>query len=203
MKNFETDIIRCQKNISQFIREGLVPAGQTTQFIVGTTDESDREIIERLHWEYKNLNVKRGYFSHFTPIKGTPLGNRDISRSHRRRENFLYRIDWLLRKYNYQVRDIYSILDDAEMIPLNIDPKMSLATGDDIFPLDVNEASFNELLRCPGIGEISARRIINLRRVKKKINNIRDLQRLGVVIKRAKPFLLVKGKRWSRITDFL
>ncbi|MFW9777788.1 MAG: putative DNA modification/repair radical SAM protein [Candidatus Heimdallarchaeota archaeon] len=203
MKDYHNDIIRCQKQISQFIRRGLVPAGQTTQFIVGTTGETDREIIERLYWEYKYLNLKRGYFSHFTPIKGTPLGNREISANPRRREHFLYRIDWLLRKYNYQVGDIYTILDDSEMIPLNIDPKMSLAARDDLFPLDVNEASYNELLRVPGIGEISARRIINLRRVKREIHYIGDLKKLGVIVKRAKPFLIVKGRRYSRITEFL
>ncbi|MFW9855189.1 MAG: putative DNA modification/repair radical SAM protein [Candidatus Thorarchaeota archaeon] len=202
MKDYQNDIISCQKHISKFIRQGLAPAGQTTQFVVGTTGETDREIIERLHWEYKNLDLKRGYFSHFTPIKGTPLGHREISTSHRKRENFLYRIDWLLRKYDYKVGDIYSILDEAEMIPLTIDPKVSLAATDDLFPLDVNEASYDELLRVPGIGEISARRIINLRKVKKEMHSVGDLQRLGVVVKRAKPFLIVNGWQYSKINEF-
>jgi predicted DNA-binding helix-hairpin-helix protein len=182
----------------------LIPAGQTTQFIVGTTDESDREILERLHWEYKILDLKRGYFSSFTPVKGTALENKRISLTQqRKRENFLYRVDWLHRKYQCQIDDIYSILNEEEMIPLNIDPKVSLALKDDIFPLDINEASYDELLRVPGIGEVSARRIINLRKANKKIGDLKDLRRLGTVLKRAKPFLIVNRRRHTRLTEFL
>jgi putative DNA modification/repair radical SAM protein len=202
MKNFETDIIKCQKYIQQYIKEGLVPAGQTTQYIVGTAGESDREIMESLHWEYKNLDLKRGYFSTFTPIKGSPIKSTGSYWQKRRRENFLYRVDWLVRKYEYNIKDIFSIMDEGGMIPLNIDPKISLALTDEIFPLDVNEATFNELLRVPGIGETSARRIINLRRVNKKICDYKDLQRSGAVVRRAKSFLLVNGKRQKRLPEF-
>jgi putative DNA modification/repair radical SAM protein len=203
MKNYDTDIIRCQKYIHQFIEDGLVPAGQTTQFIVGTTGESDYEILERLHWEYRNLDLRRGYFSAFTPIKGTPLESKRIPETYqRKRENFLYRVDWLFRRYQYGIEKIYSILDEEGMIPLKIDPKVSLALKDDIFPVDVNEASFNELLRVPGIGEVSSRRIINLRRVNKRIENYKDLQRLGVVLKRAKSFITINGQRQTRLKEF-
>ncbi len=203
MKNYETDIINCQKHIKEYIQEGLLPAGQTTQYIVGTAGESDREIMESLHWEYENLDLRRGYFSSFIPVKGSPIKSHGSYHQERRRENFLYRVDWLIRKYEYQIRDIFSIMDDEGMIPLNTDPKISLALNDDIFPLDVNEASYRELLRVPGIGETSARRIINLRKVNNKIMNYRDLQRLGAVVKRVKPFLIVNGKRQRRITEFL
>jgi predicted DNA-binding helix-hairpin-helix protein len=204
MKNYDTDIIKCQKYIHQFIEEGLVPAGQTTQFIVGTTGESDQEIIERLHWEYRNLDLRRSYFSAFTPIKGTPLESKTIPETYqRKRENFLYRVDWLFRRYQYRIESIYSIMDDKGMIPLNVDPKVSLALKDDIFPVDINEASYNELLRVPGIGEVSSRRIINLRKINKKIESYRDLQRLGVVIKRAKSFITVKGQRQTSLKEFV
>ena len=204
MKNYETDIIRCQKFIHQFIEEGLVPAGQTTQFIVGTTGESDREILESLYWEYQNLDLRRGYFSAFTPIKGTPLESKKIPEEYqRKRENFLYRVDWLLRRYQYGIKKIYSIIDEQGMIPLNTDPKVSLALKDDTFPVDINEASYNELLRIPGIGEVSSRRIINLRKANKKIENYSDLRRLGVVLKRAKSFITVKGRRQTSLKEFL
>ena len=203
MKNYETDIINCQKNISQNIKEGLVPAGQTTQFIVGTTGETDQEILERLHWEYKNLNLKRGYFSAFTPIKGTPMERKKVSEEYqRKRENFLYRVDWLYRRYSYEMENIFSTMNEDGMIPLNVDPKISLALNDDNFPLDINEASYSELLRIPGIGETSAKRIINLRTVNQKINDYRDLKRLGVVVNRAKSFITIKGKRQTRIMEF-
>lgn len=203
MKNYDTDIISCQKHIRHFIKEGLVPAGQTTQFIIGTTGESDREILERLHWEYINLELKRSYFSRFTPIKGTPLEDKKVLiGSPRKRENFLYRIDWLYRRYRYDMENIFSILDENGMIPLNVDPKVSLALEDDIFPLDINKTSRQELLRVPGIGETSSRRIINLRKVNKKISNYKDLQRLGVVINRAKSFITINGQRQTRIKEF-
>jgi predicted DNA-binding helix-hairpin-helix protein len=181
----------------------LVPAGQTTQYIVGTIGESDREIIESLNWQYNNLDLRRGYFSTFTPVKGTQLKSTASYITKRKRENFLYRVDWLARKYEYRIKEIYSILDDDDMIPLNIDPKVSLALKDDIFPLDINQASFSELLRVPGIGETSSKRIINLRRVNKKINSYSDLRRVGVVLKRAKPFIIVNGKRQTQITEFI
>ncbi|MFX0015940.1 MAG: putative DNA modification/repair radical SAM protein [Promethearchaeota archaeon] len=203
MKNYDTDIIRCQEIIYQYIKKGLVPAGQTTQFIIGTTEESDQEIVERLYWEYKRLDLKRAYFSAFTPIKGTPLEDKKVSETyHQRRENFLYRVDWLFRRYKYEIESIYSIMTDQGMIPLNIDPKILLALNDDIFPLDVNKASYSELLRVPGIGEVSARRIINLRKVNNKIHSYKDLQRLGVVVRRAKSFLTINGKRQTRIREF-
>lgn len=204
MKSYETDILACQKHIHNYFKEGLSPAGHTTQFIVGTTTESDHEIIERLHWEYSTLELKRVYFSGFTPIKGTPLGHKKVlEKKGRKRENYLYRLDWLYRRYNYGIERIFSIMDENGMIPLGIDPKISLALKDDLFPLDVNEASYEELLQVPGIGEISSRRIINLRKNNKKISNYGDLQRVGVVVKRAKSFITVNGRRQTRIKEFI
>lgn len=203
MKNYDTDMIKCQKNIQENIAKGLVPAGQTTQYIVGTVGESDREIIESLNWQYNNLELRRAYFSTFTQVKGTPLKSPGSYISTKKRENFLYRVDWLTRKYEYEIKEIYSILDEDDMIPLNIDPKISLALKDDIFPLDINEANYSELLRVPGIGETSTKRIINLRRVNKKINSYSDLRRTGAVLKRAKPFIIVNGKRQTQITEFI
>jgi predicted DNA-binding helix-hairpin-helix protein len=74
---------------------------------------------------------------------------------------------------------------------------------DEIFPLDINQASYTELMRVPGIGETSAKRITNLRRVNKKIKNYGDLRRAGVVLKRAKSFIIVNGKRQTQITEFI
>ncbi len=201
-KNYTTDIIKCQKQIQDFYKDGNIPAGHTTQFIVGTVGETDYEILEQLHWEYQNVDLKRGYFSAFDPIKGTPLEKVKPIQKSARRENFLYRTDWLYRKYNYSIEEIYSILDDNGMIPLQIDPKLSLALEDETFPLDINEASYEQLIRIPGIGELSAQRIINLRKEKKQIESYTDLKRVGVVVKRAKSFMIVNGKRAKRLTEF-
>ncbi|MFW9991124.1 MAG: putative DNA modification/repair radical SAM protein [Candidatus Odinarchaeota archaeon] len=199
-KDFDRDIIRCQQTIQDYFNKGLLPAGQTTQFIVGATDETDKDIIKMLEWEYKNVGLKRGYFTAFNPVKDTPLENQ-IGEKHER-EVQLYRIDWLYRKYNYGVQEILNILNEDEMLPLKGDPKLMMAMKDDRIPLDVNEASVAELLRVPGIGEISAKRIVNLREVGQKITGHADLQRVGVVVKRARPFLIVNGKRETRLTDF-
>jgi putative DNA modification/repair radical SAM protein len=203
-KNYYSDILKCQNYIKQNIDKGLTPAGQTTQFVIGSTDETDREVIERLLWEYQHLDIRRGYFSAFIPVKGTGLGRKKIDCIElKRRENFLYRVDWLARRYHYKREEIYSILNEEDMIPLAIDPKIAVALKDDRFPIDVNEASYTDLLRVPGIGETSARRIINLRKVKKKITNYRDLRRVGSVVQRAKPFLIVDGKKMTRLIDYL
>lgn len=201
-KDYILDIIRPQKIIMQLIESGLTPAGHTTQFIIGASSESDKEIFERLVWEYKHYNLKRGYFSAFTPMKETPLEKVKLPYTISKRENFLYRIDWLFRKYSYKKEEIISILNEDGMLPLHIDPKLAIAFEDKIFPLDVNEASYEELLRCPGIGEVSAKRICNLRKINHKIKSYKDLCQLGVVLKRAKPFLIVNGRKQTNLNGF-
>lgn len=202
MKSYEHDIIKCQKQIQGFVKKHL-PAGHTTQYVIGAIGESDKELIESIDWEYENVDIKRAYFSSFVPVKGTPLEKAKPEENIRRRENFLYRTDWLMRQYKYSKEDMFSILNDDDMLPLETDPKVTLALKDDLLPLDVNEASYSELLHVPGIGYQSARRIINLRKVNQKIENHKDLRRLGVVWKRAKSFVVINGKRQSRMTDFL
>ena len=201
-KDYYLDIVRPQKTIKQLIESGLTPAGHTTQFIIGAAGESDKEIFERLVWEYNHVNIKRGYFSAFTPMKGTPLEKVKLPYTMSKRENFLYRIDWLFRKYSYKREEIISILNEDGMIPLHIDPKMAIAFQDEIFPLDVNEAGYKELLRCPGVGEVSAKRICNLRKINNKIKSYKDLSRLGVVLKRAKPFLIIDGRKQTNLKEF-
>jgi predicted DNA-binding helix-hairpin-helix protein len=199
-KNFNTDIIRCQRSIRNYIDKGLLPAGQTTQFVVGVADETDRDIIKRLEWEYESMGIKRGYFTAFNPIKDTPLANRNPEKHER--EVQLYRIDWLYRKFGFSTNEILGLMTEEDMLPLKTDPKLLLAMNDDHLPLDVNEATLEELLRVPGIGEVSAKRIINLRNAGQEIRSYKDLQRIGTVVKRSRPFLIVDGKRETRLQDF-
>ena len=115
----------------------------------------------------------------------------------------LYQVDWLHRIYNYNSKELSSILNEEGFLPLRDDPKLLLARQDDIFPLSINEASFDELMRVPGIGERSANRIIELQKEKVDIRKPLQLKNVGVVIKRALPFLKVGNMIQTTMDDFM
>ncbi len=168
----------------------LIRAGTITQFVVGAADESDREILSATERLYQDLNLRRAYFSAFSPIPDTPLENHPptpLLREHR-----LYQADWLMRFYGFKMHEL--ILDPEGNLPLEHDPKEAWALAHpNFFPLEVNTAPYELLLRVPGIGPISAQRIVKIRRFC-SLTDPRQLTRLGVVTKRAAPFLLLKGR---------
>ncbi|MGB9936343.1 MAG: radical SAM protein [Methanobacterium sp.] len=187
-KNFKIDILRRIKWINRLSKKDphLAPSGQTTQFIVGATDETDEEILKRTKWLYDKYDVRRSYFSAFNPLKDTPLEYRE--EPHPLRTGRLYQADYLLNSYGFSLDEL--IFDEEGNIDTQIDPKYSFALNNrDLFPLDVNSSSFDELIRVPGIGNISAKRIITLRKRGAKINKLEELRNLGVAIKRAGPFI--------------
>lgn len=198
-KDYVNDILRCQKNIRDFIRKGLTPAGHTTQFVLADWGGTDKEIVQRLDWEYRNVDLKRGYFKAFNPIEGTKFAN--IQAESAMREVQLYRTDWLMRKYEIDKKEILTVMNEKDMIDLDKDPKVLLAMNSDLFPLDINEANYNELIRVPGIGEVTAKRIINLRKIRKKLNSFSELQQLGGVVRRARPFLIINGKKSTNLKN--
>ncbi|MFX0035695.1 MAG: helix-hairpin-helix domain-containing protein [Candidatus Hermodarchaeota archaeon] len=181
----------------------ILNSGQTTQFVVGAAEnESDYELLKRIDWGYKEIDLRRAYFSSFIPIEGTPLAGKQeapLTREHR-----LYQSDWLLRIYHYKLEDIKEILNDDGNLP-NGDPKIHLAHKyfEDHNRVNPNEASYEELLRVPGIGPISAKRIINLRAKKFIFSKRKDLQSVGVVLKRADPFLVLNGNSQTTLHDFV
>ena len=172
-------------------RGGLMRAGQTTQFVVGAADETDREIMRTTHRLYRELGLARVYFSAFQPIVDTPLEDRPptpLIREHR-----LYQADFLLRRYGFEFDDL--VFDEDGNLPKSFDPKMMWAlTHPELFPVEVNLASREELLRVPGIGPRSAARIIKLRR-QGRFRSLQDLSKIGVVAKRAAPFILLDGRQ--------
>jgi putative DNA modification/repair radical SAM protein len=179
-----------------------IPSGQTTQFVVGAADETDWDIIKRLDWEYKAIKLKRGYFSAFSPIQGTDLEKKEstpLLREHR-----LYQTDWLMRLYKIPINDIKGILTDMDNLPRQ-DPKIFLARNyfDDKLPLDINNLPYNEILKIPGIGLTSARRILKLRKKGIKISKKGQLKNIGVVLKRAEPFLKIGNSFQTNMTNFL
>ncbi len=172
----------------------FVPAGQSTQMIIGATPEPDRQVLMLAEGLYKKFSLKRVFFSAYMPVvSDRALPARDtpppLLREHR-----LYQADWLLRFYGFQAGEI---LDDAhpDFDPL-LDPKCSWAVRHmEHFPVEVNRAPYEMLLRVPGIGVKSARRIRSARR--QATLDFDGLKKLGVVLKRARYFITCKGKSIS------
>jgi predicted DNA-binding helix-hairpin-helix protein len=161
----------------------------TTQFVVGPAGESDHEILattERLH---RDFGLTRAYFSAFNPVQGTPLENHPATPL--LRQNRLYQSDYLLRFYGFTVQDL--TFDHVGNLCTNTDPKMAWAQRHpEFFPVEVNRASREELLRVPGIGPRSAARILRLRR-QAAFRSLEDLRAIGAVSRRAAPFVLLNG----------
>ena len=168
----------------------FIPAGQTTQMIIGAGGESDYAILSKSENLYKNFDLKRVYYSAYVPVnKSGILANADsvpMIREHR-----LYQDDWLLRFYDFKAGEI---LDEKNpFIDPLLDPKANWAVQNwHLFPMEINRASYKDLLRIPGIGVTSAKRIVMAR--KYSIIKYEHLKKLGVVIKRAKYFITVNGE---------
>ena len=168
----------------------FIPAGQTTQMIIGAGGESDYAILSKSENLYKNFGLKRVYYSAYVPVnKSGILANTNavpMLREHR-----IYQADWLLRFYDFKAGEI---LDEKNpFIDPFLDPKANWAVQNwHLFPMEINRASYKDLLRIPGIGVTSAKRIVMAR--KYSIIKYEHLKKLGVVIKRAKYFITVNGE---------
>lgn len=198
-KDYRSDILQKQRTIRDQSRKTRLPAGQTTQMVVGAVGESDKEIFQRCVFEYNEMQLKRVYYSVFTPIEGTAFQDRvkqPLWREHR-----LYQMDWLYRVYDLPRKEIEMAFDDAGFLP-DMDPKMAIARQTLDSPVDPNTAEYDELLRVPGIGPRSAERIITARG-RQKITKSRELAALGVRINRAKAFLEINGWRDATLTRWL
>jgi putative DNA modification/repair radical SAM protein len=167
------------------------PAGQSTQMIIGASGESDLQVLNLTQSLYQRMQLKRVYFSAYIPVNDVPNLPAPVSAPPLVREHRLYQADWLLRFYQFEAHEILS--EQMPNLDEDIDPKAAWALRNfDQFPLDINRASYEQLLRVPGLGVLSARRIIATRRV----TAIReeDLPKMGLVLKRAKYFLAINGR---------
>ena len=176
----------------------FVPAGQTTQLIVGATPESDLKILKLSEGLYNKLSLKRVYYSAYISVnndKNLPT----LESPPLLRENRLYQADWLLRFYGFKANEL---LDEKNPNFNNIlDPKCDWALRHiENFPVEINTANYYTLLRVPGIGVISAKKIIRSRR--SFLLDFEALKKLGVVLKRAKYFITCKGKYYTKTLDF-
>lgn len=173
----------------------FAPAGQSTQLVVGATPETDRTVLTLADGLYQTHGLRRVYYSGYVPVSAdrrVPQVAAPLQREHR-----LYQADWLLRFYQFSVSEIVD--DAAPNLDLQVDPKLAWALRHpQHFPVDVNRAPLEALLRVPGLGVTSAHKIVQARRY----GTLRweDLRRFGVVIRRARYFVEVSGFR-ERLLD--
>ncbi len=185
------------KNVAQIMKyikdnqnKKYVPAGQSTQMIIGATKETDLQIMNQSFDLYEKFHLKRVFYSAYVPVNKDNLLP-TLEHPPLVRENRLYQADWLLRYYNFKVGDLL----DAKNPNFNIllDPKVDWALRHlKEFPKEINTCSYFDLLKIPGIGVKSAKRIISSRR--HFTIHLEDLKRMGVILKRAQYFILCNNK---------
>jgi predicted DNA-binding helix-hairpin-helix protein len=190
-KDYHKDILHRQRFIKSLQEKVPLPAGQTTQLVVGATHESDQEIFNRMLYEYRELDIKRAYYSAFCPQKGTAFASREAQPLWR--EHRLYQIDWLYRVYHFHPQEIEHAFNEDGFLS-NSDPKEAIARQIIDEPVDPNTAHYRDLVLVPGIGPSSAKKIIAFRKGQ-KITRKDELANLGVRVKRTTPFLKINGWR--------
>ena len=173
-------------------REAFAPAGQTTQMIVGASGETDRQIIRLTENLYHTFKMKRVYYSAYIPVVKSALLPKQapqLAREHR-----LYQADWLLRFYGFSADEL--LTEKYPDLDPDLDPKISWALRNiDRFPVEINKAPLSEILRIPGVGNVSALRIVRQRKL--AAVKYEDLKKMGVVLKRARYFLTCSGRYYG------
>ena len=185
------------KNVSKIMdyvknnkSRSFVPAGQSTQMIIGATNETDLDILTKSESMYNNYNLKRVFYSAYVSVnKDTLLPSLKLPPL--KRENRLYQADWLLRYYGFKVNDLLNI--DNPNFNILVDPKANWALNHlEEFPKEINTCSYYDLLKIPGIGVTTAKRIIKFRKMFTITFN--DLKKMGCVLKRAQYFITCNNK---------
>lgn len=168
----------------------MLSAGVTTQVIVGASNESDGQIIRLAESLYKKFQLKRVYYSNYLPVTTSSLLP-EIA-PHPMREHRLYEADWLIRQYGFSANEL------GDNFPMDIDPKHNWAINNiHLFPVEINTANYEMLIRVPGIGLRNAYRIVTARQHTKL--NINDLKKMRIVLSRAANFITVDGKMLPKL----
>ena len=185
------------KNVSKIMdyvknnkSRSFVPAGQSTQMIIGATNETDLDILTKSESMYNNYNLKRVFYSAYVSVnKDTLLPSLQLPPL--KRENRLYQADWLIRYYGFKVNDLLNT--DNPNFNILVDPKANWALNHlEEFPKEINTCSYYDLLKIPGIGVTTAKRIIKSRKMFTITFN--DLKKMGCVLKRAQYFITCNNK---------
>ena len=176
-KDYNKDILKRLDWMNEIARKnpGFAKSGHTTQLIVGANDETDLEILKRMESLYKKVDLRRSYFSAFSPVEGTEFEKKESCNT-----------DRTAKLYHADAKE---------------DPKILAAREMDIFPVEINYASYKHLIRVPGIGPKSARKIMAIRR-NKPFKKLEELQRIGVVVKRAEPYIKLDGNYQSALDNY-
>lgn len=175
-------------------KEAFAPAGQTTQMIIGAGGETDESILTTSENLYRAFKMKRVYYSAYIPVVNSDVLPDKRTAPPLAREHRIYQADWLLRFYGFSVKELFNG-GSANLDP-DLDPKVTWALRNlELFPVEVNKASYEMLMRIPGIGAVSAKRIVRQRRV--SAVRFDDLKKMGVVLKRAKYFLTCCGRYYG------
>ena len=177
----------------------FAPAGQSTQMIVGADEANDADIIRRSSGLYGRFGLRRVYYSAFSPIPDAsavlPLKRPPLLREHR-----LYQSDWLMRFYGFKSAEVEAAADETGMLPLDIDPKLAWALKfRDRFPVDVNRAPKEMLLRVPGLGAKAVDRLLSARNW--RTLRLDDVARLTASIAKVRPFIIASDWRPALLTD--
>jgi predicted DNA-binding helix-hairpin-helix protein len=168
----------------------FAPAGQSTQMIVGADAANDVEILSRAERLYGGYGLRRVYYSAFSPIPDSSAAL-PSQRPPLRREHRLYQADWLMRFYGFEGHEIVGAAAGG-MLDLDLDPKLAWALANrERFPVDVNRAEREMLLRVPGLGVRTVERLLEVRRLKRI--DLADLKELAGSIKRLQPFVVAQG----------
>lgn len=197
MEKVKNEIIQ-YKQESKLIKSTpkYAPAGQSTQMIVGASGESDRDIMYSATFFYKKYNMKRVYYSGYVPVTNDSRLPAMGSQVPLLRENRLYQTDWLLRFYDFDVRELLN--EDHLNLDLEVDPKLSWALRNrHLFPVDVNRVDKHLLLRVPGIGLKSVNKILLARKFRKL--NWEHLKNIGIAMNRAKYFITCDSREFEVI----
>ena len=190
-KDINNSMLTIRNNISKT----FAPAGSSTQMIIGATKDSDKDILEKSANMYKYFHLKRVFYSAYIPVNQDKLLP-SISIPPLKRENRLYQADWLLRFYKFSVDELFDNNNDFNYL---VDPKTDWALRHlEEFPKEINKVSFNDLIRIPGIGITSAKKIVSARKVFKI--EFKDLKNMGVSLKRAKYFITCNNKYFNNLS---
>jgi len=175
-KNLYDDLIKRLRYLSKINKIKRVKAGITTQLVVGINEEKDKEILGLAFYLYKELNLSRVYYKGFEPIKGTPLYEKELCNPWRIKR--LYEADFLIRDYNFDYKDF--LYDERGNLILNRDVKESYAVKKrEIYPINVNKAGIEELIKIPGIGKKRGYQILSLRK-NGCITSFSQLEKIGI-----------------------
>jgi predicted DNA-binding helix-hairpin-helix protein len=194
-RNWQVDLIERLRWACEFQQgTGLLSSGLATQFVVGAAGESDQDLLGAGTWLYNELSLRRVYFGAFRPVLGTPLEEAEATPFVRVQR--LQQADWLLRQYGFYTAELP--FDVTGNLPLHLDPKLAWAlTHPNRFPVELNTAAPETLLRVPGLGPISVRRILRLRRLH-PFSDPAHLASLGTQAGRARDFVTLDGRFFGR-----